>query len=125
MGPWFRAAFIGLGVLHIFGAFFLSGTKLCIGSDKTLYRISGPWIGIRSKTHGIPLDSVSRIVHRWRYFGSGNEKSGVTHRMLLQTSKGDEYDIFPVDNLPSFPDRCGRSLAEFLCVEFCHDEDKN
>jgi hypothetical protein len=122
---WFRGAFVGLGVVIILSAFFLTKTSLLIGSDrKTLYRVSGPWIGIRSKAYSVPLDSVVSVVHRWRYLTTKQEKSNPIHRLFLQTRDGKEFDIFPVNKLPAFPDRCGRSLAEFLRVDFRLDEDR-
>lgn len=125
MNYWFRSFFIGIGIINALRAFFLPKTVLAVASDKkTLYRTVGPWIGIRSKTYSIPLDSVAGIVHRWRYLFTKHEKSGAMHRMFVQTSEGKEYDIFPIDQLPGFPARCGRSLAEFLHVEFRLDEDK-
>ncbi len=117
----FRVGFIGLGVLMMLSAFRLPKTYLSVSADKRmLKRTTGPWLKLWCRTEDIPLDDVNRVVLRWRNLARGRRGrgSGTTHEMLMKTSGRREYDLFRRDCLPVNAERCGRTLAEFLGVEF-------
>jgi hypothetical protein len=115
----FNGGFIFLGSVTVICAFVLPKTSLLIERDKKrLLRTTGPWIGFRRKTSSIPLESTRGVVFRWRYLRSGKTIMGSTHRLLLEDAAGKEYDLFPPNALCTSPQRCGKSLAEYLGVEF-------
>jgi hypothetical protein len=115
----FNGGFMFVGSVTAICAFVLPKTSLLIERDKKrLLRTTGPWIGFGRKTSSIPLESTRGVVFRWRFLRSGKRIMGSTHRLLLEDAAGKEHDLFPPNALCTSPQRCGKSLAEYLGVEF-------
>ena len=119
-----RLIFFGLGALMILLAFFLNKTHLSVSEDKSvLTRNWGPWLNMWCRTKEIPLDDVSHVILRWRKMGRRSRK-GTIHTMVIRKSNGKEYDLFKPNCLPYNSEKCGRTLADVLSVEFMIDGDK-
>jgi hypothetical protein len=122
----FRGGFLFLGIAGVICGFFLPKTVLSISADKkVITKSSGPWLGFWMKVESIPLENIQRVILRWRVMKTNKGSvSGKTMRLLAQNADGQERDLFPGEFMPSLPEKCGRSLAEFLQVEFRVDGDR-
>ena len=122
----FHGIFFCLGVLALVFGFLLPKTRLSVAPDeKVLARVSGPWPSFCSKRVNIPLENERCVILRWRMsLAANNSEHQISHRLLIQDAEGREDDLFPQDALPIGAEKCGRSLAEFLGIEFRVDGQK-
>jgi hypothetical protein len=56
---------------------------------------------------------------RWR----NRQRTGTTHTMVMRNNNGKEHDLFKPNCMPYNSEKCGRTLAEVLGVEFMIDGD--
>ena len=122
-----KVGFLCLGLLMAAGGFLLRRTRLVVSPDKTvLTRESGPWAGFGQNRVTIPLANQRYVILRWRMSlaVADNSAHQISHRLLIQDAEGREDDLFPQDALPLGAEKCGRSLASFLGIEFRVDGQK-
>ncbi len=116
--------FFGLGTLVMLCGFFIPKTHLSVSEDKSmLTRNWGPWLNMWCRTKEIPLDNVSHVILRWRNMAKRSRR-GTIHTMVIRNNNGKEHDLFNPNCLPYNSQKCGRTLAEVLGVEFVIDGDK-
>ncbi len=112
----FRGGFLFLGIVAVISGFILPKTFLSISADKkVLTKSSGQWLGFWEKVDRIPLDTIICVILRWKYIKTKKGPvQGKTIRLLAQDADGREHNLFPGEFMPPFPEKCGRSLAEFF-----------
>ncbi len=108
-----------IGAVIMIQSFFLTKTRLWVDYQKrTIVRTSGPWTGLWAKTHSIPLDSLQCIVHRRKTSTWRDGTIDTKVRLFALDTEGREHDLFLPNRGPLRLERAGRSLAEYLHLEF-------